>query len=78
MHDSERDFERFAEEFKRLAETDKERELGRQVAELYGHFKTLGDEIVSLARRRNDNPVLFRKDVTEIDDLIDEKLQPEL
>ena len=76
MHDSERDFERYAKEFERLAETEEERELGRQVSVLYQEFKTLGDEITSLSKQRYVSLAVFRKDVLEIDELIDEKLQP--
>ena len=35
----------------RLAEVDKERELGRQVATLYQDFKALGDEITLMSKR---------------------------
>lgn len=76
MHDSERDFERFTVQFERLAETDEERTLGRQVAELYQDFKTLGDEIVTMARQRQNDLLVLRQDVVQIDELIDEKLQP--
>ena len=76
MHDSERDFEDYALEFERLAETEDERELGRQVAELYRDFKTLGNEIVSMSKRRHDDLLVFRDDAEGIDELIDENLQP--
>ena len=75
VRDSEADFERFAAEFDRLAETGEERRLGRLVAERYSEFKGLGDEIIALADRRRDALETFRKNVREIDDLIDEKLQ---
>ena len=74
--DSERDFERYAQVFKRLAETEEERALGRKVAVLYQEFKTLGDEITSMAKRRFDDLRVFRKNVETIDSLIDDKLQP--
>lgn len=76
MHDSQRDFEGYAKEFERLAGTEQERELGRQVAGLYREFKVLGDEITSISKRRFDDLQVFRKDVLAIDELIDEKLQP--
>ena len=76
MHDSEGDFERYAREFERLAETEDEQELGRQVAELYQDFKTLGDEIVSMSRQRRDDLLVLRQDVARIDELIDENPQP--
>ncbi len=75
IRDSEADFERFAAQFDRLAETAEERRLGRRVAELYREFKGLGDEIIALADRRRDALETFRKNVREIDELIDEKLQ---
>ena len=74
MHDSERDFERYARQFEQLAETDEERALGLQVAELYRDFKILGDEIVSIAGRRHEDLRLLREDVEHIDELVDEKL----
>ena len=73
---SKRDFERYAKTFKRLAETEAERKLGRQVAVLYGEFKTLGDEITAMAKRRFHDLGVFQKDVAAIDALINEKLQP--
>ncbi|MCH9053849.1 MAG: MCP four helix bundle domain-containing protein, partial [Proteobacteria bacterium] len=75
MRDSEADFERFAADFERLAETDEERRLGREVAGLYGEFKALGDEIVALADRRRGALETFRRYALEIDELIEEKLQ---
>ena len=75
VRDSEADFERFAAEFDRLAETAEERRLGRRVAERYREFKELGDEIIALADRRRAALETFRKNFREIDDLIDEKLQ---
>ena len=76
IQDSEHDFERYAETFERLAETDEERVLGEKVANIYREFKTLGDQITSLAKRRSDDLGIFLKDVEIIDALIDDKLQP--
>ena len=76
MHDAERNFERFMKEFEQLAETDQQRALGRKVAGIYRDFKRLGDEIVSMSDRRKVDIEIFRRDVEEIDALIDEKLQP--
>lgn len=75
LRDSEADFERFAAEFERLAETDEERRLGQEVAGLYEEFKVLGDEIVALADRRQGTLETFRRNAMEIDELIDEKIQ---
>ena len=69
------DFERFAARFERLAETDEERRLGREVARLYGEFKALGDEIVALAGRQRGALETFRRNSLEIHEIIDEKLQ---
>ena len=76
IKDSEADFERHAQDFERLAETEEERALGAEVAVLYSDFKILGDEITSMSKRRSDDLQTLRKDVLEIDELIDEKLQP--
>ncbi len=75
MRDSEADFERFAAAFERLAETDEERRLGREVARLYAEFKELGTAIVALAEQQDADLRRFRTDVEKIDELIDEKLQ---
>ena len=75
MHDSERDFERFMVQFERLAETDEERTLGRQVATLYRDFKRLGDEITSASKQRNVTLQTFRANTEEIDELVDDVLE---
>ena len=75
MHDSERDFEHYAKEFERLAETDKERALGRQVAMLYRDFKEQGDEITRLTRQR-DAALQTMREITEgVDELLDGRLK---
>ena len=75
MHDSERDFERYAREFERLAETEEEQELGRQVAMLYRDFKEQGDEITRLTRQR-DAALQTMKEITEgVDELLDGRLK---
>ena len=75
IHDSEADFERFAAIFHELAETSEERALGFKVAQEYGVFKLLGDEIVELADERRADLEKFRQNILEIDELIDDKLQ---
>ena len=75
MRDSERDFERFAKEFERLAETDEERGLGRQVAALYRDFKTLGDEITNLTDHRLAVLQTLRTNREKINELVDERLK---
>ena len=76
IKDSERDFERYAKIFERLAETEAERGLGQKVAVLYREFKALGVEITSMAKRRFDDLGVFRKHMVVIDAPIDDKLQP--
>ena len=78
MQDSESDFGWYAQIFERLAETEKERELGMKVTGLYREFKTLGEEIVSLANLQSADLELFRKDVEAIEEIIDGKLQPSI
>ena len=75
MRDSEADFERFAADFERLAETGDERRLGQDVAGLYGEFKALGDEIIARADQQRVMMETFRRAALEINELIDEKLQ---
>ena len=75
MRDSERDFERHAREFQRLAETAEEQALGRRVIALYADFKELGSEITAMSRLRLENLAVFRKDVLEIDEVIGRQLQ---
>ena len=75
MQGSAAEFERFAADFERLAETDEEHRLGREVVAHYQEFKTLGDEIVALADRQRGALEAFRRNALEIDELINEKLQ---
>ena len=75
MRDAQGDFERYANIFERLAETDDERLLGREVAKQYSEFRALGDQIVQLASQRRRALEVFRRNVLEIDELIDEELQ---
>lgn len=53
--DAKLDFDRFAADFLRLAETEQERVLGRQVIGHYQKFKLMGDQITSMAKRRFDD-----------------------
>ena len=70
IHDSERDFERFAKVFEELAVSEKEQSLGREVAAVYRDFKMLGEEITSISKRRNDNLLLLHKDVKDINEVL--------
>ena len=74
--DSEADFAGYAETFERLAETDEERRLGREVAVLYTEFKALGDEILALTDRRYAAFGLFRDSAAKLDELLEEGLLP--
>ncbi|GEM_PF-1992578 len=69
-HDSEAAFEGFASQFGKLAETDEERRLGKEVSKLYLEFKPLGNEIMTLADQRQAALEVFRKDVGEIEKLV--------
>ena len=75
MHDSEADFKRYASEFEVLAETDEERRLGVEVARLYQDLKQLADEIIVLVDDQQATLRMFRVNVIEIDELIDNKIQ---
>lgn len=75
LRDSEADFERFALQFERLANTDEQRALGRIVMDRYREFKISGDKIISMTKQRFDDLALFRGDVETIDSLIDDELQ---
>lgn len=61
-HDSESDYEEYADEYIRLAETDEERQLGRQVTALYLEFKDLGDQIMAISDRQSAGLITFRID----------------
>ena len=76
--DSEADFERYAETFERLAETDEERWLGREVATLYTDFKALGDEILALTDQRRAAFGVFSDSHAMLDELIEEGLLPSI
>ena len=75
MRDSERDFERYAREFERLAETEEERVLGREVGEIYREFKTLGAEITALTRQRNAALQTYIANIEELDELFDKSFK---
>ncbi len=75
IHNSETDFEHFAAEFQRLAESDEEKRLGEEIITRYNEFKHLGGEIVTLAEQRRAALQLFREDIKELDALVDDKLQ---
>ena len=75
IEDAEADYEQFAAEYQRLAETDEERRLGLEAARFYGEFKVLGNEIVALADERQSALEAVQRIALEIDELIDQNLQ---
>jgi len=75
IRDAESDYEQYALQYQRLAETDEERRLGKEVARLYEEFSTLGSEIVFLARQRNVDLLAFQRVTLMIDQLLDTKLR---
>ena len=70
-NDSESDFKKYASEFIRLAETDEERRLGRQIISMYLEFNDLGDQIMAMADRQLSGFKTFRKDTRKIGEMID-------
>jgi signal transduction histidine kinase len=75
VHESEAVFERFAARFDRLAEREEEKQYAQEVAQLWAHFKMLGDEITMFADQRHAERRLFMKDAKEIDQFIKQKLR---
>ncbi len=75
VRDSEADFERFAARFDQLAESDEEKRLAQEVAQLCAHFKMLGDEMTMLAGQRHADLRLFTKNAKEIDQFIEGKFR---
>ncbi len=75
VRDAEIVFGRIAAEFDMLAQTDEEKRLGQEVAKLYEESKGSGYEIMTLVDQRYVALQIFQKDVKEIGDLIDSRLQ---
>ena len=75
IEDAEADYEQFAAEYQRLADTDDERRLGLEAARFYGEFTVLGIEIVALADQRQSALETVQRIALEIDELIDQNLQ---
>ena len=76
FQDSDQDFLRSMEEFIRLAETDAEMNAIIQVAELHGEFQSLGARIIDLTDLQEPEIAELRKNIVEIDEIIDQELQP--
>ena len=68
-------FGRFAAEFDILAQTEEEKRLGQEVAKLYEESKRSGYEIMTLVDQTNATLQILQRDVKEIGDLIDSRLQ---
>ncbi|MCW4031864.1 MAG: ATP-binding protein [Candidatus Bathyarchaeota archaeon] len=68
-------FERTAAEYRWMAETDEQEELGKEVATLYLEFKQSGDQIMNLTDQQTTELQIFRESVENIEELIDEKLK---
>ncbi|MFC1906974.1 PAS domain S-box protein [Chloroflexota bacterium] len=75
LNDAEIAFARTATEFDTLSRTDEEKRLGQEVARLYEKPRRTGYGIMTTADQQSTTFQLFQKDITEIDDLIDNRLQ---
>jgi len=75
IRDAELAFARTTTEFDTLARTDEEKRLGQEIAQLYQQPRNASQEIMTLADERFAAFQLFQKDINEIDDLINHKLQ---
>ena len=73
--DSEADFQRFHGEFMRLAESEKERALGAELARLFVEFTELGHEMMALSDLTAVGIERLGGIVRSIDEFVDEKLQ---
>ena len=72
------DFDRFHAKYVRLASTDRERQFGRQMAQLYQDFERRGEEMMV---RRDQQAAAFAavvQSLEEMDDRIDNQLQAKL
>jgi signal transduction histidine kinase len=68
-------FERTAAEYRWMAETDEQEELGKEVVTLYLEFKQSGDQVMNLTDQQATELQIFRESVENIEELIDEKLK---
>lgn len=68
-------FERTAAEYRWMAETDEQEELGKKVTALYIEFKQSGDQIMTLADQQAIELQILKESVENIEELIDEKLK---
>ena len=68
-------FERIAAEYRWMAETEEQEELGKEVTTLYIEFKQSGDQIMNLTDKRATELQIYGESVNEIEEIIDEKLK---
>ncbi len=73
--DANADYQRFAEQIATLAEKSGNPTLGDTVKALQRGYARLGDDIISIASRRDASLMAFEAHVKDVDDLLDESLQ---
>jgi PAS domain S-box-containing protein len=71
VREAEDEFGQLAAQFNGLAETPQDKQIGQNLTSLYNSFKGAPDEIVGKVDQQYAAMVLFRKDVTSLDTLID-------
>jgi PAS domain S-box-containing protein len=71
VREAEDKFGQLAAQFNGLAETPQDKQIGQNLTSLYNSFKGAPDEIVGKVDQQYAALVLFRKDVTSLDTLID-------
>jgi len=76
LKDSDAGFKRSMKEFLRLAETDEQRTSAIKVANLHDGLQELGVRIIDNVDRGEPIILQLRNDVVEIDEVIDQRLQP--
>ena len=69
-------FERFKSQYDLLAETTRAKELGQQVSLLYQEYKALGYTLMDQADRREVLFATIGENFEELDEILDEKIQP--
>ncbi len=65
----------YREKFLTLAETEEERRLVQDVAKRYNEFKGLSQELMELEDKQYADLIELRKNVKEVDEIIDAKMQ---
>ena len=75
VRESEDEFERLAEEFNKLADTDEENQVGEEIYRLYEEIEGSPNEIIVLVDQQYAALNLFQEEVDGINDLINEILR---